>query len=326
MDAVLELADVSKDFGAHKAVDRVSLAIPRGSFFSLLGPSGCGKTTTLRLVAGFETPTTGEIRLNGQRINHLPPYRRNVNTVFQSYALFPHLTVQGNVEFGLRNTSENDAGSAIDRVRRVLAQLELSGKESRKPAQLSGGERQRVALARALVLAPEVLLLDEPLSALDPQLRKQVRAELRDLQKQTGVTFLFVTHDQEEALSLSDCLAVMRAGRVEQMGPPAELYRQPRTKFVASFLGAMNWIGDAGVRPEAMRIALTPPPADARIATSVPATVTDTAFLGPIAHVTTRLENGSLATVQVPSSDAPFRTGESVYLCWTKVDELRGLS
>jgi ABC-type Fe3+/spermidine/putrescine transport system ATPase subunit len=336
MDAVLKLADLSKDFAAHKAVDRISLAIPRGSFFSLLGPSGCGKTTTLRLVAGFETPTTGEIRLNGQRIDHLPPYRRNVNTVFQSYALFPHLTVQGNVEFGLRGSSihsgakkgmaKNGAGFAADRVRRVLDQLELGGKESRKPAQLSGGERQRVALARALVLAPEVLLLDEPLSALDPQLRKQVRAELRDLQKQTGVTFLFVTHDQEEALSLSDSLAVMRAGRIEQTGAPAELYRHPRTKFVASFLGAMNWIGDVGVRPEAMRVVLTPPPSDARIAAVIAATVSDTAFLGPIAHVTARLDDGSVAMVQVPSSDAPYRPGESVYLCWNTADELRGLS
>ncbi len=326
MDAVLELSDLSKDFAAHKAVDRISLSIPRGSFFSLLGPSGCGKTTTLRLVAGFETPTTGEIRLNGERIDHLPPYRRNVNTVFQSYALFPHLTVQGNVEFGLKNTvgaGKNGAVSAADRVRRVLEQLELSGKESRKPAQLSGGERQRVALARALVLAPEVLLLDEPLSALDPQLRKQVRAELRDLQKQTGVTFLFVTHDQEEALSLSDSLAVMRAGRIEQMGPPAELYRKPRTKFVASFLGAMNWIGDIGVRPECVRISKNG--SSASNETTVAATVGETSFLGPIAHVTARLDNGSVATVQVPSGDAPFQSGESIRLCWNASDELRGL-
>jgi ABC-type Fe3+/spermidine/putrescine transport system ATPase subunit len=330
MDAVLELADVSKDFAAHKAVDGVSFALARGCFFSLLGPSGCGKTTTLRMVAGFETPSAGEIRLNGERIDHLPPYRRNVNTVFQSYALFPHLTVQGNVEFGLRTNGA--AKGAAERVRRVLAQVELAGKESRKPAQLSGGERQRVALARALVLAPEVLLLDEPLSALDPQLRKQVRAELRDLQKQTGVTFLFVTHDQEEALSLSDVMAVMRAGRVEQMGTPAELYRRPRTKFVASFLGAMNWIGDAGVRPEAMRMSLKPQLAglprspDETGLISAAAIVSSTAFLGPIAHVTARLENGCVATVQVPSSDAPLRPGESIVLQWNPADELRGLA
>ena len=250
MDAVLEFADVSKHFAEHAAVDHVSFAIPRGAFFSLLGPSGCGKTTTLRLVAGFETPTSGQIRLRGERIDHLPPYRRNVNTVFQSYALFPHLTVQGNIEFGLRNASP--AKDAAGRVGGVLEQLELTGKERRKPAELSGGERQRVALARALVLSPDVLLLDEPLSALDPQLRQQVRAELRALQKKTGVTFLFVTHDQEEALSLSDTLAVMRAGRIEQMGTPEELYRKPRTKFVASFLGAVSWIGEIGVRPESI--------------------------------------------------------------------------
>ncbi|HEV2202557.1 MAG TPA: ABC transporter ATP-binding protein [Bryobacteraceae bacterium] len=322
MDAVLELAQISKNFSKNSsvrpAVDRVTLAIPRGSFFSLLGPSGCGKTTTLRLVAGLEAPTAGEIRLNGRRIDRLPPYQRNVNTVFQSYALFPHLTVRGNVEFGLRNKRDTPVNGAGDRVRRVLQQLELAGKESRKPSELSGGERQRVALARALVLSPEVLLLDEPLSALDPQLRKQVRAELRDLQKKTGVTFLFVTHDQEEALSLSDTLAVMRAGRIEQTGPPAGLYREPRTKFVASFLGAMNWIGEIGIRPEAIRIwrAPAPPPALA-------ATVVEIAFLGPVAHIITRLENGAAVTVQVPSGDSPHRPGESVYLSWNAADELR---
>ena len=318
MDAVLELANVSKAFATHKAVDDVSFAIPRGAFFSLLGPSGCGKTTTLRLVAGFEAPTVGEIRLNGERIDLLPPYQRNVNTVFQSYALFPHLTVQGNVEFGLRNKSK-DANPAADKVRRVLAQLELSGKESRKPSELSGGEKQRVALARALVLSPEVLLLDEPLSALDPQLRQQVRAELRDLQKKTGVTFLFVTHDQEEALSLSDTLAVMRAGRVEQMGTPQELYRKPRTKFVAAFLGDINWIGGVGVRPESIRITRGVEPGSKK------AVVSATSFLGPSAHVTTTMEDGTRVTVQVPSSDGPYAAQETVYLSWSATNELRDL-
>ena len=321
-DAILEFAGVSKDFAGRPAVDRVTLAIPRGSFFSLLGPSGCGKTTTLRLAAGFETPSAGEIRLNSRRIDHLPPYRRNVNTVFQSYALFPHLTVRGNVEFGLRNMPKRGAALKGDGegVRRVLEQLELAGKESRKPSELSGGERQRVALARALVLSPEVLLLDEPLSALDPQLRKQVRAELRDLQKKTGVTFLFVTHDQEEALSLSDTLAVMRAGRIEQAGPPFELYRRPRTKFVASFLGAMNWIGEIGIRPEAIRISRTASPSP-----SLAATVMETVFLGPVAHIAARLENGESVTVQVPCGDEPYRARESVCLSWNAADELRGL-
>jgi len=335
MDPVLELADVTKEFAGdaarrsvpHKAVDRVSFTIPRGAFFSLLGPSGCGKTTTLRLIAGFESATSGEIRLSGRRVDHLPPYRRNVNTVFQSYALFPHLTVQGNIEFGLHGERRNGSGSPAERVRRVLEQLDLTGKESRKPSQLSGGERQRVALARALVLSPDVLLLDEPLSALDPQLRQQVRAELRDLQRKTGVTFLFVTHDQDEALSLSDTLAVMRAGRIEQMGPPAELYRAPRTRFVASFLGSINWIGGAGVRPEAIRItrSASDRPMENASLRSAPAIVESAAFLGPVAHVSARLAEGGSITVRVSSTEGPYRPGESVCLSWNVADELRGL-
>jgi ABC-type Fe3+/spermidine/putrescine transport system ATPase subunit len=319
MDAVLELADVSKHFAEHTAVDQVSFTIPRGAFFSLLGPSGCGKTTTLRLVAGFEAASSGLIRLNGERIDHLPPYRRNVNTVFQSYALFPHLTVQGNIEFGLRHASA--VADIATRVRGVLEQLELSGKERRKPAQLSGGERQRVALARALVLSPDVLLLDEPLSALDPQLRQQVRQELRDLQKKTGVTFLFVTHDQEEALSLSDTVAVMRAGRIEQMGAPEDLYRRPRTKFVASFLGAINWIGGIGVRPEAVRIARAPE-ANGK---SVQAVIESTAFLGAVIHVTARAPEGCTAVIQLPWNGEIYRSGETVYLSWDAAEELRDL-
>ena len=189
--------------------------------------------------------------LNGERINHLRPYERNVSTVFQNYALFPHLTVRGNVEFGLRRRGERDLDS---RVREVLELVQLAGKESRSPAQLSGGERQRVALARSLVLSPDVLLLDEPLSALDPKLRKQVRAELKSLQRRVGITFLFVTHDQEEALSMSDQIAVMNGGRLEQVGTPEDIYLRPRTRFVAEFLGAMNWIDGIGVRPEATRI------------------------------------------------------------------------
>jgi ABC-type Fe3+/spermidine/putrescine transport system ATPase subunit len=201
MESVLELRDVSKHYPSHHAVNGVSLQLAPGEFFSLLGPSGCGKTTTLRLVAGFEEPTSGEIRLNGSSIQHLKPYQRNVSTVFQNYALFPHLTVRDNVEFGLRRRPGHPIGN---RVRDVLDLVQLTGKESRRPAELSGGERQRVALARSLVLEPDVLLLDEPLSALDPNLRKQVRAELKAIQRRVGITFLFVTHDQEEALSLSD--------------------------------------------------------------------------------------------------------------------------
>src|SRR5579864_4574007 len=273
MNVVLELRDVSKHYPTHRAVNGISLSVEKGEFFALLGPSGCGKTTTLRLIAGFEEPSRGEIRLNGADIQHLKPYQRNVSTVFQNYALFPHLTVQQNVEFGLRRRAENHIDQ---RVRQVLELVQLTGKESRYPSQLSGGERQRVALARSLVLEPDVLLLDEPLSALDPNLRKQVRAELKNIQRQVGITFLFVTHDQEEALSLSDRVAVMNAGRLEQTGTPEEIYLRPRTRFVASFLGALNWIGGIGVRPEATRISKQPD-AGPR---SRPATVRRSTFLG----------------------------------------------
>ena len=296
---VLELRNVTKAFAdasgraGFTAVERVSLSIARGSFFSLLGPSGCGKTTTLRMIAGFETPDEGEILLGGARIDGLPPYKRSVNTVFQNYALFPHLTVRGNVEFGLKQPGKSAAGDAVSRIARVLDQLQLTGKESRKPSELSGGERQRVALARALVLEPEVLLLDEPLSALDPQLRKQVRAELKDLQRRTGITFLMVTHDQEEALSLSDAMAVMNRGRIEQTGTPQQLYRKPATKFVASFLGAMNWVNGCGVRPESARLSAE------QVAGAKQGIVREVAFLGPIAHIDLRLGSGEPFLVQV---------------------------
>jgi ABC-type Fe3+/spermidine/putrescine transport system ATPase subunit len=314
VSAILELRLVTKRFASHRAVADVSLEVPRGAFFSLLGPSGCGKTTTLRMIAGFETPDAGEIWLNGSRIDALPPYRRNVNTVFQSYALFPHLTVRGNVEFGLRRKS---ADGIEARVRAVLEQVRLEDKESRMPAQLSGGEKQRVALARSLVLEPDVLLLDEPLSALDPQLRKQVRAELKDLQRRVGVTFLFVTHDQEEALSMSDQIAVMHRGAVEQVGTPQEVYRHPKTRFVASFLGAMNWIGVIGLRPEALRIS------HEAVGLSRRGTVTGTVFLGPVAHVEARLDTGETCTVQTLHDGEAFQPGDIVHLSWNESDEVR---
>jgi ABC-type Fe3+/spermidine/putrescine transport system ATPase subunit len=317
MEPVLELREVSKHYPSHHAVNGVSLQLARGEFFSLLGPSGCGKTTTLRLVAGFEEPTTGEIRLNGATIHHLKPYQRNVSTVFQNYALFPHLTVRENIEFGLRRRPGNAIG---DRVRKVLDLVQLEGKESRRPAQLSGGERQRVALARSLVLEPDVLLLDEPLSALDPNLRKQVRAELKAIQRRVGITFLFVTHDQEEALSLSDRLAVMNQGRLEQVGTPEETYLRPRTRFVASFLGAVNWIGGVGVRPEALRIAREPSRNGHR---SQPATIVQSTFLGNCVHVETRLSDGAPAVVEISRLGETFAPGEQVHLWWQPADELR---
>jgi ABC-type Fe3+/spermidine/putrescine transport system ATPase subunit len=312
-ETVLQLRHVSKDFATQRAVADVSLDIPRGAFFSMLGPSGCGKTTILRMIAGFETPTSGEVWLNGQRIDPLPPYQRNVNTVFQSYALFPHLTVQGNVEFGLRRSG---VAEAEKRVREVLQQVRLEAKASRRPSELSGGERQRVALARAIVLQPDVLLLDEPLSALDPQLRKQVRGELRDLQRRVGVTFLFVTHDQEEALSMSDQIAVMNAGALEQVGTPREIYARPRTRFVADFLGAMNWIDGMGVRPEALSIT----------SQGRKAIVTGVTYLGSFCHVAMTLVNGEDGGETIHAqvaSGASFTAGQAVCVTWNREDEVR---
>ena len=278
-------------------------------------------------MAGFEDPDAGEILLNGARLNGLPPYRRSVNTVFQSYALFPHLTVRGNVEFGLRRQKnyKQTSNGMEERVRAVLEQVRLRGKESRSPSQLSGGERQRVALARSLVLEPDVLLLDEPLSALDPQLRKQVRGELKDLQRRVGVTFLFVTHDQEEALSMSDFIAVMNGGAVEQAGTPEEVYHKPATRFVASFLGMMNWIDGIGLRPESVRLAREP------AAGSRAAVVTATSFLGPMVYVEARLESGETCTVQAQngaqnreiSGAAPFHPGDTVHVYWDESAEVR---
>jgi spermidine/putrescine transport system ATP-binding protein len=307
-ETVLALRGVSKDFATQRAVADVSLEVPRGAFFSLLGPSGCGKTTILRMIAGFETPTAGEIWLNGASIDALPPYQRNVNTVFQSYALFPHLSVQGNVEFGLRR---NGAADAQQRVQQVLQQVRLEAKASRRPSELSGGERQRVALARAIVLQPDVLLLDEPLSALDPQLRKQVRGELRDLQRRVGVTFLFVTHDQEEALSMSDQIGVMNAGALEQVGTPREIYAQPRTRFVADFLGAMNWIDGIGVRPEAVSIT-----SEGR-----EAVVTGVAYLGSCCQIEMKLEGGETIHAQVAPAIS-LTAGQTVCVTWSPEDEV----
>ena len=317
MAALLQLKRISKRFATQCAVADLSLEVERGQFFSLLGPSGCVKTTTLRIVAGFESPTSGEVWLNGARIDPLPPYQRNVNTVFQSYALFPHLTLRANIEFGLRRKR---ADGIAARVAKVLDQVRLTGKDARMPNELSGGERQRVALARALVLTPDVLLLDEPLSALDPQLRKQVRAELKDLQRRSGVTFLFVTHDQEEALSLSDRMAVMNAGAIEQVGTPQEIYQTPKTKFVASFLGLMNWIGSVGVRPECTRIGREL--RDTGGNGSRRGVVTRSVFLGSSIHVETRLENGDLALAQIPANGETYREGEAVHVWWNSNDEL----
>ena len=243
----VRLDRVSKLFGDVAAVDDLSLDIQEGEFFSMLGPSGCGKTTTLRMIGGFEEPTYGTVYLGGRDVTTLPPYKRDVNTVFQSYALFPHLNVYENIAFGLRR-KKVDKSELDQRVRDSMKLVDLIGFESRKPPQMSGGQQQRVALARALVNHPKVLLLDEPLGALDLKLREQMQVELKSIQREVGVTFLFVTHDQEEALTMSDRIAVFNDGGVEQVGTPTEVYEHPATPFVAGFVGTSNLIADEAAR------------------------------------------------------------------------------
>jgi len=235
----VQLVDLVKRFGEFTAVSGINLDMPSGEFFSLLGPSGCGKTTTLRMIAGFERPSEGQILLDGVDMAQTPPHKRNVNTVFQNYALFPHLTVEENVAFGLRYKKASKQETR-ERVGRALELVQLTGFERRRPSQLSGGQQQRVALARALILNPSVLLLDEPLGALDAKLRKRLQVELKALQEEVGITFVYVTHDQEEALTMSDRIAVMSQGHVEQVGGPKEIYEEPSNAYVADFLGVSN--------------------------------------------------------------------------------------
>jgi ABC-type Fe3+/spermidine/putrescine transport system ATPase subunit len=320
MKTVLELRGVSKKFDeGEPAVDDVWLAVQQGALHALLGPSGCGKTTLLRMVAGFEWPDRGEVLLHGQRINERKPYERPVTTVFQSYALFPHMTVRENVEFGLKRQGAADIEV---RVRRVLEMVQLEGLENRRPAQLSGGQRQRVAVARSLALEPAVLLLDEPLSALDPNLRKQVRGELKALQRRVGITFLMVTHDQEEALSLADRITVMNGGKVEQTGSPEDVYLRPASRFVADFLGTVNWINGVGVRPEATRLSHHRPNGDCPGARVLPGRVAGATFLGDCIHVEARLESGESLIAQVSRLNGQFRAGDSVHVWWHPGDEI----
>ncbi|HEX9680896.1 MAG TPA: ABC transporter ATP-binding protein [Anaerolineales bacterium] len=324
---------VRRDFGDVRAVDGVSLDVLDGEFFTFLGPSGSGKTTCLRLIAGFDQPTVGTIELHGQDVTRLPPYERDVNTVFQDYALFPHMTVAENIAYGLmiRKVPRDE------RARRVGEMLELvrmPGLQVRKPSQLSGGQRQRVALARALILRPRVLLLDEPLGALDLKLRQQMQVELKAIQEQVGITFLYVTHDQEEALTMSDRIAVFNRGRIEQVGNPADLYEHPATPFVAGFVGVSNLIQgplavslsgspDAfAIRPEKIRL-LTGDAAAPDGLVTVDGQVREVVYLGMVTRYLVGVEGGQELTVieqnrDTTSMDVLAVRGRRVRLAWDR--------
>ena len=292
--ADIRLRGLTKRFGDVVAVDAVDLEIAPGEFFTLLGPSGSGKTTTLRMIAGFEQPDEGSIELAGEDVSRLPPYDRPVNTVFQDYALFPHMTVQQNVEYGL-TVKKVSKGERRKRAEDALQMVRLGAHGGRKPSQLSGGQRQRVALARAIVNRPRVLLLDEPLGALDLKLRQEMQVELKHIQREVGITFVYVTHDQEEALTMSDRLAVFNEGKIEQIGPPAHVYEHPQTEFIAAFVGVSNLIEREGsrytVRPEKIRLVEdgAQPPAGAHVEDGV---VSDVQYAGPFTRYHVMLEQG----------------------------------
>jgi spermidine/putrescine transport system ATP-binding protein len=345
---VIELDRVSKHFGSHVAVHEAHFTIGEGEFFSLLGPSGCGKTTTLRMIAGFEQPSSGEIRLEGHDVSRVPPYKRNVNTVFQHYALFPHMSIWDNVAFGPRNrkASKADIRRKVDEVLQVVRLGDLA---KRRPGQLSGGQQQRVALARALVNEPSALLLDEPLGALDLKLRQAMQLELKRIQREVGITFIYVTHDQEEALTMSDRIAVMSEGRVEQIGSPTEVYHRPSTVFVANFIGQANlWPcrihalngqgaevaalgrpltvtydhselradtdGVVMVRPERVRVSADEPAGEAAVRTEV----ADLVFQGAVVRLTLRAADGNevIAHVGGDTSLPLLRPGDTVFVSW----------
>jgi len=351
----VELRKVFKVFHGETAVRGIDLSVRRGEFFSILGPSGCGKTTTLRLIAGFDLPSAGEVLIQGQSMNQVPPHRRPVNTVFQSYALFNHLSVVENIAFGLR-LKKLKAAEVDERVKQALKQVKMEAYANRFPAQLSGGQQQRVALARALVNRPAVLLLDEPLGALDFKLRKEMQVELSNLHQDLGLTFIMVTHDQEEALSLSDRIAVMRSGKIEQIGTPTEIYERPRTPFVADFIGDTNLFrghleaADAStlqittstglkivvqpksprdtasntkdivvsVRPEKIRLSLSPP--DSRI-NCFEGHLKHVMYLGTHVHYVVELNSGDLLTVRLPNVTNKLPDANTaVYARWAATD------
>ena len=345
----LNLVGLTKAYGSMKAVDDLTLTIPAGSFFALLGPSGCGKTTTLRMVAGLEEPTSGQVLVGEADVTTKRPYQRPVNTVFQNYALFPHIDIFENVAFGLRRRGVKDIKPQVEQ---MLALVELSDMARRKPSQLSGGQQQRVAVARALINQPDVLLLDEPLGALDLKLRRQMQIELKRIQVEVGTTFVHVTHDQEEAMTMADTVAVMNKGRIEQMGAPEEIYELPRTAFVANFLGQANLVEGViagrdgtnliveanglrwslpegrsavhdgpivlGMRPEKMRIAQGPGGAQVNGINAVTGIVTDASFVGVSTQYLVRTEWGQelIAFEQNIDSGTRARAGDLVTLTW----------
>ena len=346
----ITLTSVTKRFGDTVAVDNVSLEIDGGEFFSLLGPSGCGKTTTLRIIGGFVYPTTGDVAINGKLMAETPPYRRPVNTVFQNYALFPHKTVAQNIAFGLQMKKATKA-EISDAVERSLDLIQLPGYENRKPNELSGGERQRVALARALINEPTILLLDEPLSALDLKLRKQMQSELKALQRKVGITFVYVTHDQGEALALSDRIAVMNDGKILQVGTPSEIYDSPQSRFVADFIGTSNFLEGTlisknevvlttepplkivstpndniptntpvivAVRPERIDLRITPISGATNVLSGV---IQDESYLGTTLQYTVQTNYPTLLIVHQQNTGTRdthrFQRGDTVYLQWT---------
>jgi spermidine/putrescine transport system ATP-binding protein len=350
----VELHEVSKVFDGEAVVRSVDLRVRRGEFFSILGPSGCGKTTLLRLVAGFEMPSAGEVLIRGESMNRVPPYRRPVNTVFQSYALFNHLSVWENVAFGLR-LKRQPISEVEERVKQALWQVKMAEFANRFPGQLSGGQQQRVALARALVNRPAVVLLDEPLGALDFKLRKQMQVELSNLHRDLGLTFVMVTHDQEEALSLSDRIAVMRGGAIEQIGSPSEIYESPRTAFVADFIGETNLFEGriesvdgstlavitktglqmvvqlqpgrkipeptrtltVSVRPEKIRLSFSPP---ANGTNCFEGRLNNIMYLGTHAHYVVELIEGDRITAMLPNTAKLPESPTPIYVCWEASD------
>ena len=319
----VRVAGLRKRYGDVTAVDGVDLEIARGEFFTMLGPSGSGKTTTLRVIAGFERPDEGTVELRGKDVSALPPYARDVNTVFQDYALFPHMTVQENVEYGLR-VRKVPRGERRTRAGEALALVRLEGYGARKPAQLSGGQRQRVALARAIVNRPQALLLDEPLGALDLKLRQELQVELKRIQQELGITFVYVTHDQEEALTMSDRLAVFNAGRIEQVGVPADVYEHPASEFIAGFVGVSNVLERGGrrftVRPEKIRL-LDEGEAPGPRADVEEGRIRDVVYVGAITRYHVELDAGGELTVvsqnlESGSTEVLERRGSRVRLSW----------